>query len=418
MNDIRRPRRAFRFLFWSSTVSNLGDGIVLAAFPVLAVSLTSDPRAIALVTAAATAPWLLFGLPAGAVADRVDRLRLMFVVDVWRAGVVGALALLLSVGADSLLFLYVTVFALGAAETLYDSAAMAVLPAVVDEHMLERANGRLFAGQITTNQFLGPPLGALAFTAARGLPAVLDAVSFAASAALLVGLRPQVQRVEPLMPVEQPVVPPPAPRSPARGRLRAEVREGLRFVWQHPNLRLLAIGAGVINFAETAAMAVAVLFATATLGLSASGYGVVLGVSAVGALSGALAAEHVVARLGGKVSIVAAVATIAAGLAMVAAVPTPATFAVGLAFVGVAAQVWNVVAVSYRQRGTPAELRARVMSAYRFVAYGAFPLGAMVGGVVATAWGERTTFVAAAVVVAVLASVVAARLDPIDCSTT
>jgi MFS family permease len=410
-ND-RPDRQAFRLLFWSSTVSNLGDGVVIAAFPLLASAITRDPTAVALVTAAATAPWLLFGLPAGAIADRVDRLQLMRVVDVVRALVVGALGVLLAGGYDSILLVYLTVFVIGVAETLYDSAAMAVVPEVVATDALERSNGRLFAGQIVTNQFLGPPLGALAFTAARWLPAVLDAITFMVSAALLMALRthqgsPTDSRV------------PPSNHATAAGwarlsHLRADVRAGLRFIWHHHDLRLLALGAAGINLAETAAMSIAVLWATGPLGLDATGYGIVLGVSAAGAVIGSLAAERIAARLGGRHSIIAAVTTIAAGIGLIAAIPSPVTLVAGLAISGAAAQVWNVVAVTYRQRAAPAGLRGRVMSAYRFIAYGSFPLGALGGGVIAKVWDERATFACAALGLGVLSVTLAARLGSID----
>jgi MFS family permease len=411
--DDRRERRAFRRLFWSSTASNLGDGVVLAAFPLLAAATTRDPTAVALVTAAATAPWLLFGLPAGAIADRVDRLRLMRRVDLVRAFIVGALGLAIAVGHDSIVTLYVAVFALGLAETLYDSAAMAVLPAVVSSGALERANGRLFAGQIVTNQFLGPPLGALAFTAAHWLPPVLDAITFLASAALLIGLHAPDDRRSRRSPGDDQSQT--AASTPSRlAALRSDVRAGLRFIWSHHDLRLLALAAGVINLAETAAMSVAVLWATGPLDLDAVGYGLVLGVSATGGVIGSLAAERVAARLGGRTAIVAAVATFAIGLALIAAIPSAITLVTGLGLTGAAAQVWNVVAVTYRQRVTPDALLGRVMAAYRFVAYGSFPIGALAGGVIAATWNERATFVAAALSITVLAVVVAARLGPID----
>jgi predicted MFS family arabinose efflux permease len=290
---------------------------------------------------------------------------------------------------------------------------MAVLPAVVSSGALERANGRLFAGQIVTNQFLGPPLGALAFTAVHWLPPVLDAITFLASAALLIGLHAPDDRRPRRSPGDDQSQT--AASTPSRlAALRSDVRAGLRFIWSHHDLRLLALAAGVINLAETAAMSVAVLWATGPLDLGAVGYGLVLGVSATGGVIGSLAAERVAARLGGRTAIVAAVATFAIGLALIAAIPSAITLVTGLGLTGAAAQVWNVVAVTYRQRVTPDALLGRVMAAYRFVAYGSFPIGALAGGAIAATWNERATFVVAALSITVLAVVVAARLGPID----
>ncbi|HKY49206.1 MAG TPA: MFS transporter, partial [Acidimicrobiia bacterium] len=238
--------RSFPRLWAASTLSNLGDGVVIAAFPLLAASMSASPQAVAGMTAAATVPWLLFGLPAGVIVDRLDRIRLMWIVDLLRAGAVAGLGVLVANGNSSMGLLYAVVFVLGMAETLFDSAAMAVVPAALEHDIsadanssLERANGRLFAGQLTANQFVGPPLGALLFGVSASLPPLVDAVTFLISAILLTGIR---------LPRREAVI--------ERRSLPVELREGLVWLWQNQNIRALAIGAGVINLAHTGAMAV------------------------------------------------------------------------------------------------------------------------------------------------------------------
>ncbi|MGH8958983.1 MAG: MFS transporter [Acidimicrobiia bacterium] len=392
-----RSSSAFRRLLLASTISNLGDGVIVAAFPLLAASISSSPQAVAGMTAAATLPWLLFGLPAGVVVDRVDRVMLMWVVDLLRAGVVGLLGLAVATGNASLPALYTVVFVLGVAETLFDSAAMAVVPTVVEGGSLERANGRLFAGQLTANQFVGPPIGALLFGLIAALPAFFDSLTFLVSSLLLVGLR--VAR---------------APRAVERHSLGSDLREGLVWVWRHHNIRTLAIGAAVINLSQTAAMAILVLFASDVLGLPEIGFGALFVASAMGALAGSLGAGRVAATWDRRRIVVASVGAMALSLLAIGlARSIPVTF-VGMAIMSLGTEFWNVVAVSYRQGATPDRLLGRVMSAYRFIAYGSFPLGALLGGWLATRFRLETTFVVGGGLLAGLTIFVARALESLD----
>lgn len=146
-------------LWTASTISNLGDGVALVAAPLLAASLTRDPVLVAGLTFAHRLPWLLFTLPSGAVVDRLDRRRVMWTVDAFRASAIGLLGLAVLGGWASLPLMYAVFFSLGTAETLFDNAATSILPAVVPREGLEKANGRLFGAQIVCDDFAGKPLG-------------------------------------------------------------------------------------------------------------------------------------------------------------------------------------------------------------------------------------------------------------------
>jgi MFS family permease len=387
----------FNRLLAASTLSNLGDGVVIAAFPLLAASLSSSPQVVAGMTAAATLPWLLFGLPAGVVVDRVDRVRLMWMIDLARAAAVAVLGLLIVQGTAGLPVLYSVVFVLGMAETLFDSAAMAVVPAVIEGPALERANGRLFAAQLTANQFVGPPLGALLFGKATSLPPLVDALTFVASAALLIGIKVQRDGV----PVK-------------RRSLPTELREGLTWVWRQRDIRSLAVGAAVINLAHTGAMAVLVLWATDILGLSDVGFGALFVVAAVGALLGSLSAGRVAGKLGRKPTVLISILAMAISLMAIGLTRSVVVTSIGMLTMSVGAEFWNVVAVSYRQSATPDRLRGRVMSAYRFIAYGSFPIGALLGGWIADRFGLQATFVAGGVIIGVLLAFMTRRLGDLS----
>jgi MFS family permease len=379
----------FRLLFAASTGSYLGDGVLLAADPLLARRLSDDPLAVSSVTVAATLPWLLFGLAAGAIVDRTDRRRAMVRTDVARCVGLVLFALVVSAGSPSLAAVAAIVFLVGAAETIFDTAAQAVLPTLVATGQLERANGRLFGAQTATNGFVGPPLGALLFAAGTALPFAVDAATFGLSAVLLVGLpRPGSDRLA---------------TSTSKGTtLRHDVREGLAWLWRHDGVRAFAVGAGVVNLAHTAAMGVAVLLVRDELGGSELAFGLTLAGAATGGVAGSLLAASIVECVGRRRAVLGAVVAFALSLLCTGLAPNVVAAGLGLAAFGLAGEVWNVVAVSYRQARVPDHLLGRVMATYRVIAYGAMPVGAGIGGVIAAIAGVRATFVAGAAGIALL----------------
>lgn len=162
----------YRKLWAARVVSNLGDGITPVAGPLLAASLTRDPVLVAGLSFVQRVPWLLFPLVSGALVDRLDRRRTMGMVDVLRAALIGLLGLAVLGGFADLPLLYVVFFLLGTTETLFDNAAQAIMPSVVRREQLEKANGRLFAAEIVSNQFAGPPLGGFLFGVAAAAGAI------------------------------------------------------------------------------------------------------------------------------------------------------------------------------------------------------------------------------------------------------
>lgn len=379
----------FRLLFTASTGSNLGDGVLLAAVPLLARRVSDDPFAVSSVTIAATLPWLLFGLAAGAIVDRTDRRRAMVRTDVARCAGLALFALVVSSGSPSLGVLIAIVFLVGAAETIFDTAAQAVLPTLVTTDRLERANGQLFGAQTATNGFVGPPLGALLFAACTALPFAVDAATFGLSAVLLSRLpAPGSER--------------PTTSSSRRPTLRRDIGEGLAWLWRHEGVRAFAIGAAVVNLAHTAAMAVAVLLVRDELGGSELVFGLTLAGTAAGSVAGSLLAASIVERAGRRRAVLGAIVAFALSLLCAGLAPNAVVAALGLAAFGLGGEIWNVVAVSYRQARVPDHLLGRVMATYRVIAYGAMPVGAAIGGVIATAAGVRATFIAGASAVALL----------------
>ncbi len=368
--------RDWRLLWAANGISSLGDGALLAALPLLAATLTRDPRLIAGVTAWGTLPWLLAALPAGALADRSDGRRLMSRAQWLQGALVTVLAVLSVVHAGQIAVLYLVAFAIGVAETAVKAAGQTLVPDIVPPDQLERANGRFGATQFAAEEFLGPPLGSLLFALATPLPFWVDAVTFAISALLVARLRVRRRHRPPL---------PPGPPLPPR---TVNVWEGLRWLARHPLLRVLSGLAAVANLANTMALSTLVLFATQRLHLGPGGYGVLLGAMAAGGVLGSLLSRVAIEHLGGRAVVTTTILlTPAAQLAIAVLGRDPVTVA-ALAVVGSAcASLWNVATMSLRQRLVPADLRGRVGNAGLALAWGAQPVGAVLGGLAAGAFG-------------------------------
>ena len=384
----------FAKLWGATAVSNVGDGVYATALPLLAASLTRDPLLVSLVSFAEWLPWLLFGLLSGALLDRWDRRRVMWTVDAARFAIVGGLAVAVLLDQASIALLAAVGFLLGTGQTLVDTGAHSILPALVsrDAHQLERANGRLVGTQVVTQELAGPPVGGFLFSLTAWVPFAVDAVSFAAGSALVASIRGHFG---------------PAPEELAPGgrrtTLRSEIAEGLRWLAAHRVLRATAAMVAVVNLLAAGGSAVMVLFAQELLGLDAIGFGVLLSGSAVGGVLGSVVAARSVAVVGTArivvgTMIVSALAFLAFGLSS-----DPWLAGVLMGVVGFMTVVFNVVMGALRQALTPDRLLGRVISAFRLFSYGSVPVGSLLGGVLARSFGLRAPFLVAGVVIPVVA---------------
>ena len=364
---------AYKRMWWANTVSSVGDGAFVSALPLLAVTVTTDSRLIALVSAAFFIPWLLLSLPAGALADRYDRVTLMWQAQAVQGLIVALIAVLAAFGAAGISVLIAAGFCLGAAEVVVSNASQAVLPQLVPAGLLPRANGNLQVSLTAGETFLGPPLGSLLFAAMRALPFGLDAGSFAGSALLLSGLPRQ------------------APAKVA-GSVGGQIAEGLRWLLRHRLLRAVAVLLGVLGFCSQMGQAVLVLLATQTLHIGARGYGLLWTASAVGSILGGLANPVLTRRLGQLPSLIIAIAAEAAAFAGLGLAPDAYLAALMMACNGFFVTMWNVVTVSLRQQIVPPDLLGRVNSVYRMLGWGLMPLGAAAGGYIAHAAGLRAPY--------------------------
>ncbi|MFC0106807.1 MFS transporter [Kibdelosporangium aridum] len=255
-----RARISARFdfakLWTASAVSNIGDGVTIAAGPLLVAQMTQNPALVAGAAFAQQLPWLLFGLISGAYADRVDRRKLVVLVNVLRGLVLAALAVSIAADVASIPIIYAVFFLLGLGETFADTASVALLPAVVPQEKLASANAKLMATYTISNQFAAKPLGAWLFVTAAALPFAFDAVSFLVAAGLVAMVTRAPRRLE-----------------PKKTNLKADIKEGVRWLMNHRVLRTLAMTMSVANVVFCAAFAIFVLYVQQRLGLTEVGYG-------------------------------------------------------------------------------------------------------------------------------------------------
>ena len=375
-------------LFTASTVSNLGDGISLIAYPWLASTITRNPLLIATVVVVQRLPWLIFSLPAGVITDRYERRRLMVGANAVRAALTAVVAIVVLARQGSLpspdvvadatavvstdVTLYqrvlVATLALGVAEVLYDNTAQTFRPSIVHADQLETTNGRMWSAELVANTFAGPPLAALLIAASFALPFAADAATFAVSAALIASIRAPGPRPRPHESVE------------TVGSWRTELAEGLRWLWRHDLLRTLAITLGLLNLIGALSTATFVLFGQEVLGTSPTAFALLGTGGAVGGIVGGWTASAISRRIGPGPSL--ALTHIGEGVCSILVGasswwPAAWLFLAVMMFVGT---LWNVITVSFRQAVIPDHLLGRVNSVYRFIGWGMMPIGAALGG--------------------------------------
>lgn len=388
-------RGGFGRLWTAAVVSRFGDALRTAALPLLAVTLTSDSFLIALVTACGYVPWILFGLLGGALADRVDQRRAMWAVDLVRAALVAAFAVVVGTGHASLPLLMALAFVLTALGTLFDNAATALLPSLVPSAALGSANARVMTGQQIAGSFLAAPLVPVLLAVSLAAPYGVDAASYVLAAALVASLRP--------------TAPERAARKPG-ATLRAEVAEGLRAMWADRVLRGLCVATTVCNIGMGALIATLVLDVTGWLGAGRSGYAATVTAYGAGSAAGGLLARPLVRRLGRIRSVLLAGAVQAGCLVAIGSVRALGATVAAMALFGVLGMVWNVNLATLVQERAPAAMLGRVSAAFRTVAVAGAPLGALMGGAAAGVWGLNTpALLASGLFLAAVAALIPAR---------
>ena len=366
---------SFRWLLASSWISNVGDGVAIVAGPLLIASQTHDPLLVALAALLQRVPWLLFGLYAGVVADRLDRRLIVVVVDLLRAAVLVALSLMIVTDAINVAVVLAAMFVLGTAETFADITTNTLLPMLVDKADLGIGNARLMVGYISANQLAGPPIGAALFVVGMAWPFATQATLVALGAIL-------VSRISAAKPTDVETHDPP----------RTQIAEGLRWLWNHPPVRTLTITIVSFNVTFGAAWSVLVLYAHERLGLGDIGFGLLATASAIGGVLGSWAYGWIERRVSlGDIMRIGLIIETFTHLTL-ALTTVPAVAMVVFFLFGAHAAVWGTTATSIRHRAVPTEFQGRVGSVYMMGVQGGMVVGAGIGGLIARAWGVTGPF--------------------------
>jgi MFS family permease len=385
----------FAKLWTASTTSALGSGLATIAAPLFVAAHTKNPLIVSATTGVAWLPWLLFALPGGVLVDRVDRRRLMVMIDWIRVAVMAVLATALLAGWSSIALLDAALFLINTGEIIFRSASQAMIPAVVPRARLERANGWLVGGTTLMQNMIAGPLGGFLFVLAACVPFYVNAGTYAASA-VLVGLVAGTYRAaRPAYRGDQ--------TRPGR-QVRQELAEGFRWLAGQRVLRTMTVLIGLLNLTLTAATAVLVLLVKERLDLGPVGYGTLFTCMAAGALLGSACGDWLIRRVTATWTIRIGL-LVEAGLHLVLATSRSAYLVGAMLFAfGVHGALWTIVGSSLRQRLTPPEMMGRVASTSLFIAAGGNCVGAVLGGVIAARFGITAPYWAGFVVAALVSA--------------
>jgi predicted MFS family arabinose efflux permease len=391
-----RLGRGFRVLLVSAVVTNTGDGIALAAGPLLVASQTRDPFLVSMAALAQYLPVLLFGVEAGVVADRVDRVRLMTAVNLVRAAILGLLSMTILTGAVSIAVVILALFVLGTAETFADVAGQSVLPRLVDRRDLGVANARLSGGVLLTNQLIAPPIGAALFALGMAIPFAADAIGFLFGAVL-------ISRIVYSQTAD--------PAGGERQHWRHEMAEGLRWLVAHPPMRTLALTIVLFNVTFGAAWGVLVLYAQERLGMGPVGFGLITTAIAIGGIVGTVSYGALERRFS-LANMMRAGLLIETATHLVLALTTlPAVALVTFVVFGAHEFVWGTTSTAVRQRAVPDALLGRVTGVYHVAIELGIVIGTPIGGLLAARYGITAPFWFGFVGSAILVTILWRRFD-------
>nr|WP_274606831.1 MFS transporter [Microbacterium esteraromaticum] len=369
--------RDFRWLMSAAWTSNIGDGIALAASPLLIASMTSSPVLVASGAMLQFLPWLLFGLHAGAIADRVERRMLVMLAHGIRALVVAGLVAFLVTGTANIAIVLVVSFLYGTAEVFADTSTSTLLPMMVKPADLGIGNARLQAGFLVANQLAGPPLGAFLFAVGSFWPflAQVLAVSMALVLISRISRQPVPARSDAAETAEK------------KRPVHTEIGEGLRWAWHNKPVRTLIVIILAFNVTWAAPWGILVLYATEHLGMGPVGFGALTTASAIGGLLGTLSfgwlERHVSFATIMKVCL-----SLEVLMHLAFALTTNGVIALVIMFgFGAYAFVWGTISTTVRQRLVPHVLQGRVGSVNMVGVFGGMVLGQALGGVLAQTWG-------------------------------
>ena len=362
---------AFNRMWAASIISNLSDGVLLAAAPLLAIALTDNTVLISAVGACVSLPWLLFAIPIGAIVDRVDRRHILATANTTRGVVVGLLALSISLDTVNIYQLMISAFVIGTCEVASDTTSQSLIPQVLDKENFEKGNSRLSISEVVVQGFIGAPMSGFLYATAIALPFFFNSVGFMIAALLALSIpiqHLQIAREK---------------TSEPKKSFREDMKFGINYLVRDRILRRLVLTTSFIGVCYSLATATMVLFLVKELDLPKQLFGVMLTVQGIGAIIGGVVAPKASAKFGR--SRVMTFGIVSSSILILLQGFAPNYFvSVALGSLGsFTISQWNILLMSTYQTVIPKEIYGRIHGTRRTLVWGLMPIGSLLGGVLA-----------------------------------
>ena len=363
---------AFNRMWASSVVSNLSDGILIAAAPLLAITLTDSTLLISAIGAMVMLPWLLFAIPIGVLVDRVDRRFILAGANATRSAVVGVLALLISIDQVTIYWLLVTSFIVGVCEVAADTTAQSLIPQILEEKNFEKGNSRLQISETVIQGFVGAPLSGFIYAIAISLPFFINSLGLAVAALLALSIP-----IKYLQDVRKDDV------EKEKKKFVADMKFGIRYLYNEKVLRRLVVTTALIGVCYSMGTATMVLFIIKELELPKQLFGVILTIQGIGAIAGAFLAPRLSKKFGRSYVMTFGITSSSVVLLLQGFSPNIYVFVALATFGGFAVSQWNILLMATYQTVIPNELYGRIHGTRRTLVWGMMPIGSLLGGVLA-----------------------------------
>jgi MFS family permease len=364
---------AFNRLFSASVISNLSDGLLAVAAPLLAITLTKDPVLISMLSAFVMLPWLLFAIPIGLIVDRMDKRLLVTFTNSVRFVIAGLVALAISTDFITIYWLLLATFIIGTCEVAADTAAQSLIPVILEKKNFEKANSRLNIAETVIQNFIGAPLSGFLYASAIVLPFILNSLGFLIAAIFVFMIPAHLISHGSSTTV----------KNEEKKSFVSEIKFGLAYLWNDRPLRRLVATTTSLGFFYSLSTSTLILFITETLGLEAKYFGVLLAAAGSGAVFGGIVTPALSKKFGrGRVL---AVAIFLSSITVLFQGISPNFWIYGaIGFISsFTITNWNILLMSCYQVLIPAELYGRIHGARRTFVWGVMPVGAFLGGVIA-----------------------------------
>ena len=365
------PNKIKRLLI-SSASSNFADGLVKVAAPLLATYLTRDPVLISFLSSLSLLPWLLFAIPIGGIADRVEKFRLLAFANLARMGIFFFGTYLIfnlqsgqSTLAMNIYWLYLLVFLVGICEVIADTASQSLLPEMLAEDQRERGNSQMQTAQFVVQEFIGVPIAGLLFALSMFVPFLIGSIGFAIAWVLLMNIAATTSRLA---------------ASSASKDFIGELKFGLRFLYEEKNVFKLVLFTTSLSFFFAASSSTVVLFALDVVGISEASFGFVLMLGGIGGLVGSILTPRLSQRFGRGFMLAIAISLAPFAIIMQGIFPNVFVFILGGFISSLAISIWNPLLMTMYQFLIPSDMFGRIHGARRTLVWGVSPLGAVLGG--------------------------------------